>query len=106
MHRHLVSDLHNFMSVYVDDMEAPFRGMKMCHMVADTKRELLSMVDKIGVQRKWIQKEGTIYEHFDICLSKRKLAVKFGAKEISMRDLALVFIKRRNDGKSNSSSER
>jgi len=82
------------MSVYVDDMYAPFGNMLMCHMVADTKEELLAMVDKIGVQRKWIQKEGTTGEHFDIAKSKRALAVKAGAIEITWaecgrRELAL-----------------
>ena len=47
------------MSVYVDDMEAAFGRMKMCHMIADTPQELLAMVDRIGVQRKWIQDAGT-----------------------------------------------
>lgn len=74
--------------VYVDNMEVGFGRMVMCHMVADTQTELLEMVDKIGVQRKWIQSYGTNREHFDICLAKKKLAIKFGAKEISMRELA------------------
>ena len=47
------------MTVYVDNMQAPFGRMKMCHMVADTSEELLAMADKIGVQRKWLQKAGT-----------------------------------------------
>ena len=74
------------MSVYVDDMRAPFRGMVMCHMLADTTDELLEMADKIGVARRWIQHAGTDREHFDIALSKRALAVRAGAKEISWRD--------------------
>ena len=73
--------------VYVDNMEAPYRGMIMCHMIADTRSELLEMVDKIGVQRKWIQDYGKQREHFDICLAKKKLAIKYGAKEINMREL-------------------
>jgi hypothetical protein len=75
------------MSVYIDNFEAPFRSMIMCHMIADTHEELLSMCDRIGVKRKWIQKEGTCYEHFDICLSKKKLAIMAGAIEISSKDL-------------------
>lgn len=75
------------MAVYVDDMYkyeiGEFQGMKMSHMIADTKQELLAMVDKIGVQRKWIQKEGTFLEHFDISITKRELAVKHGAVEIT-----------------------
>jgi hypothetical protein len=76
--------------VYVDNMEVGFGRMIMCHMVADTQTELFEMVDKIGVQRKWIQNYGTNREHFDICLAKKKLAIKFGAKEISMRELAAM----------------
>lgn len=79
------------MSVYVDDMEAPFGRMLMCHMVADTKEELLEMADKIGVARKWIQKEGTIYEHFDIAKTKKVLALAYGAKSIGMHELAEIF---------------
>jgi hypothetical protein len=71
------------MSVYVDDMRAPFGNMIMCHMVTDTTEELLEMVDKIGVKRKWIQYPGTYKEHFDIALTKRKLAIENGAIEIT-----------------------
>ncbi len=74
--------------VYVDNYNARFRNMTMCHMVADTTEELLKMVDAIGVQRKWIQYPGTYNEHFDICLAKKKLALSAGAVEISARDYA------------------
>lgn len=83
--------------VYIDDFEAPFGRMKMCHMIADTTEELIAMVDKIGVQRKWIQYPGTANEHFDICLSKKKKAVEFGAVEIFIRDYANKVNERRKD---------
>ncbi len=83
------------MAVYVDNMRADFGNMKMCHMIADSRKELLAMVDKIGVRRKWIQKKGTYAEHFDICLSKRKLAVAAGAKEVTVRELVTKMYKRR-----------
>ncbi len=73
------------MSVYVDDMAARFGRMIMCHMFADTHEELVAMADKIGVQRKWIQYSDTWKEHFDIAQTKRALAVKAGAKEVSWR---------------------
>lgn len=81
------------MSVYVDDYNAKFRRMIMCHMMADTTKELLDMVDKIGVNRKWIQYPGTGKEHFDICLSKKKLAIQFGAKEVSWREICKIVNK-------------
>lgn len=68
-------------------MRAPFKAMVMCHMIADTSEELLAMVDRIGVKRKWIQYPGTPKEHFDICWTKRKLAVAAGAIELTMREL-------------------
>jgi len=83
------------MSVYVDDMKHGFGNMVMCHMIADSSQELLAMADTIGVARKWVQKPGTPNEHFDICLSKRRLAVKAGAMEISQRELALRINARR-----------
>lgn len=68
------------MSVYVDDMEAPFGRMKMCHMYADTHEELVTMADAIGVNRKWIQYPGhPVKEHFDIALSKKRIALSLGA---------------------------
>ena len=78
------------MTVYVDDMRAPYGRMKMCHMWADNLDELLAMVDRIGVDRKWIQGHKDLslrqyrqasWVHFDVALSKRALAVAAGAVE-------------------------
>lgn len=76
------------MAVYVDDVRHRFGNMLMCHLWADTDDELLAMVDKIGVQRKWIQGHKTLsfgkhrdssWVHFDIALSKKALAIAAGA---------------------------
>jgi hypothetical protein len=87
------------MAVYVDDMYTiplgEFRGMKMSHMIADTREELLAMVAKIGVSKYHIQHLGTANEHFDICKSKRDLAVKNGAVEISMRQCSKMIQSRK-----------
>lgn len=85
------------MAVYVDDMKALFQGMIMCHMIADTREELLAMVDKIGVKRKWIQHFNTPQEHFDICTAKRKKAVKEGAIEITWRRCGDMTMERARD---------
>ena len=83
------------MTVYVDDMRAPYGRMVMCYMVADSEDELLSMADRIGVARRWHQYPGTPKSHFDITLSKRQLAVEQGAIEITWRELALKVRDRR-----------
>lgn len=90
------------MSVYVDNFYVTgvtYRGMKMCHMIADTREELLGMAVSIGVQRKWIQDFDTPREHFDICQKKRAMAVKLGAIEIGFRELAEKTRTRTYEGK-------
>jgi hypothetical protein len=82
--------------VYIDNFNAKFGRMTMCHMVADTKEELIEMADKIGVARKWIQSEGTAHEHFDICLSKKKKALELGAKEITFREMGAITIEKQS----------
>lgn len=84
--------------VYIDNFNAPFGRMRMCHMIADTTKELLDMCNKIGVQIKWIQYPGTPNEHFDICLSKKVRALDFGAKEINFREYASMVNNREQTG--------
>ena len=86
------------MSVYVDNMRAPFGRMLMCHMLADTDAELHAMADKIGVARKWFQAPPRHDPHYDIALSKRALAVKSGAVEITLRQCAAMNLRRRVEG--------
>lgn len=79
------------MSVYVDDMQAKFGRMVMCHMVADTEAELHAMANKIGVDRRWYQyPKNSRYPHYDIALSKRALAVAAGAIEITERETPAI----------------
>ena len=79
------------MTCYVDNMRAPYGRMVMCHMIADTERELHRMAASIGVARKWYQGD-----HYDICLAKRALAVKSGAVELTRKELARKVIAERN----------
>ena len=83
--------------VYVDGIKNryQFGRMKMCHMVADTSEELNAMADTIEVDRKWVQAPGSYREHYDICFSKRKLAVAAGAKEISISELGTILCLRK-----------
>ncbi len=75
------------MAVYVDNIQPlstawpgyfARRYRKYCHMMADTEEELLAMAEAIGLKRSWLQGD-----HFDIVPSKRALAVRHGAIEVS-----------------------
>lgn len=87
------------MSVYVDDMRAPFGRLVLCHMLADTDSELHAMADRIGLARKWWQSPAkTSGSHYDVALSKRALAVNSGAIEITLRQAAAMNARRRVTG--------
>lgn len=79
------------MSVYVDNMAKPYGRMIMCHMIADCTEDLMTMADRVGVARRWVQNPGRATEHFDICLEMRRKAVNAGAIEITMRQAALML---------------
>ena len=83
------------MTVYVDDMKAQYGRMVMCHMIADSTEELNNMAGSIGVSERWIQNFGTWKEHYDISLTKRKLAIDAGAKEVTMGQLSQMLRRRR-----------
>lgn len=84
--------------MYVDDMQARYGRMIMCHMIADTSAELHAMADAIGVARRWAQRTGTPDEHYDICRNKRALAIERGAIPITRRELARKVLARRTEG--------
>ncbi len=73
------------MAVYVDKVRHRFGRMIMCHMVADTKRELFAMAKVIGVNLRWFQDHPRA-PHFDICLSKRSRAIAAGAVDATREE--------------------
>jgi hypothetical protein len=85
------------MSVYVDGERNSFGRMKMCHMIADTLEELHDMAQRIGLRREWFQKSRSGMPHYDVCQSKRALAVKLGAVEINRRQLVELVKKHREN---------
>jgi hypothetical protein len=86
------------MPVYVDDMFRYAMGLyrrrgrsyRMSHMISDTDNELHAMAQRIGVNRKWHQGD-----HYDITMTKRKLAIKHGAIPITLRICAIMIANRR-----------
>lgn len=80
--------------VYVDAPVHPFGRMRMCHMVSPDLDALHAMADRIRVQRKWFQNPITMPKvscpHYDICASKRALAVTAGAVEVDRYQMAAI----------------
>lgn len=76
-------------------MRAKFGRMVLCHMIADSDEELHAMAARIGMKPEWHQKPGTHHSHYDISLSKRALAVRFGAIEINRAQLAAILKRKR-----------
>jgi len=78
------------MSVYVDNEKHKVGRMEVCHMFADTCGELHGMADSIGIPRRYVQVSRTGIIHYDVCKSKRALAIELGAKEIDRSGVAIL----------------
>lgn len=77
------------MTLYVDYLQKYPTGL-WCHLWADEPDELHAFARKIGLKREWAQvSRGTIVKeflHYDLRPSKRELAVRHGAVELSLKD--------------------
>lgn len=93
------------MAVYVDNMYVAYRGMLMCHMIADADAELHIMADAIGVARRWYQAPPHHDAHYDISKMKRELAVHYGAVQITLKECACMNARRRETGSLGKPSE-
>lgn len=76
--------------VYIDEANIPYRGMLMCHMIADTPKELREMAGQIGVAERHVQFAGTRKEHFDVCRKMRARAIALGAVPVSTREIVRI----------------
>lgn len=77
------------MGVYVDRAENALGRMKMCHMLADSLDELHAMADRIGLKRAWFQPNSS--PHYDVSKERRKLAIQYGAVEVTNKELVAVI---------------
>jgi hypothetical protein len=80
-------------ATYVDDMRAPLGRLLMSHMLADTDEELHAMADRIGVARRWFQGD-----HYDVCQTKRALAIEAGAVPVALRTMGAMSANRKVTG--------
>lgn len=81
------------MTVFVDDFykynKKSFKGTtNWSHLSADTPQELHDFAKKLNLKRIYYQYKS--FPHYDITLPKRKLAIKYGAIPLSIKD----FIKK------------
>ncbi len=86
------------MSVYVDDASIPYGRMLMSHLVADSLEELHAMANRIGIARRWFQREAST-PHYDVCRAKRALALRHGAIALDRRAMGVwLRTRREQDG--------
>ena len=78
--------------IYVDNLRHHIwkgRPTLWCHMISDTSEaELTAFAVSIGLNPEWIQRKSIT--HYDLRVSKRKLAVAGGAREVSSRELVTI----------------
>lgn len=92
------------MTVYVDDAVHPYRGMLMCHMVADTLAELHAMARRLGLPHAYFQCKSTgnlvgeqVTPHYDLSKKVRSRAIAAGAVAVSSRDIIRLARLKRPD---------
>ena len=72
------------------------RNKQWCHMVSDTSaEELHAFAAQLGLKREWSQERPKASaHHYDLTPTKRQLAVRLGAVEVTARE----FVMRNYDG--------
>jgi hypothetical protein len=72
------------MAVYVDELTD--YGWKLgasCHLLADSVEELHQFAQGIMMKRSWFQVSKSGIPHYDLVASRRRMAVRQGAIEIT-----------------------
>lgn len=85
--------------VYVDELRDHgwvLRGKRTqsCHMAADTLEELHAFARLLGLKRAWYQSKS--HPHYDLAPSKRALALRHGAKELTNGEFVSLYKWRKN----------
>lgn len=76
------------MAVYLDDANVPWRGMRWCHLFADSLPELEQFAREVGLNPEWLQHpDGTKgLPHYDVTGRMKEKAVTLGAVLITPGD--------------------
>ena len=81
--------IYDTMAVYVDRCRYPYKGMVMCHMLADTLDELHAMAGQVGMKPEWFQPGST--PHYDLNEEGRDRAIQLGAIPVDRKGLVAVI---------------
>jgi hypothetical protein len=81
------------MTVYVDGMVHHGSRGRWCHMWSENLDELHAMADKIGLKRRWFQNH-PLHPHYDLVMSKRRLAIQNGAVACSEREMGRMILEK------------
>jgi hypothetical protein len=81
--------------IYVDPLlqckpSAKWPYSQSCHLTGDEPDELHAFAKRLGLRQEWYQDShpNTKLHHYDLTASKRALAVRLGAKELSRQEVA------------------
>jgi hypothetical protein len=87
--------------VYVDPLMKTVRSKawpytQVCHLRADTEKELHEFALGIGLKREWFQNHhpNPRFWHYDLTRGKRDEAIRWGAKALTMQESAAQLMGR------------
>jgi hypothetical protein len=77
-------------TIYVDELRA-YGNRQWCHMATDggvlgDLSELHDMAARVGLKVSWFQNHARV-PHYDLVTSKRQLAIRYGAVEVTAKEL-------------------
>lgn len=77
------------MSVYVDRLQHwGWKHGPSCHLIADQPHELHEFAARIGMQKRWYQRDAST-PHYDLTAKRRARAVELGAVELDRRSFVM-----------------
>ena len=71
---------------YYTSANKRWQAQHACHMTADSLDELHAFAARLGLRRAWFQNhhKNPRYWHYDLVASKRRMALAYGAKELTL----------------------
>jgi hypothetical protein len=76
------------MAVYVDEPLWESRGLRWCHLMADSPAELQAFAARLGLEPERLQRRPRRpwADHYDLPAHRRRDAVALGARELSLAE--------------------